>query len=241
MKIFTLSLLTLFNLYAQSIELENIKENSVKNFLSANNDLSKLEASCTGIEFNFGEALEPYCESFELEGKTFTNDDFRYHVKTYILNFTKEDFFKALTTYSPSELWQGSSKFQAKYNTDTTEINYSQEENSTVKINDIIFLDLNVVLIKKIIQKHIPVGFMVKNLDPEHGIVSFSYLKQNESKGVQYLNVKDLADGKVQIKHETRYLSGKRFRDKHLYAPFHEKLMDDFYVNLEGLILKKKE
>jgi hypothetical protein len=240
MKILTLTLLALFNIYAQSIDLENIKADSVKDFLTTHEELSQLEPSCTGIEYNFGEPLEPVCDDFTIEGKIFTNEDFRFHTKTYILNFTKEDFFNGLTTFAPSEIWSGTSKFQAKYNMETTDINYASDE-STIKINDIVFLDLKVILIKKLITKNIPVGFVVKNLDREKGIVAFSYLKQNESKGVQYLKVKDIEGGMVEIKHDTRYLSGKSFRDKHLYGRFHEKLMDDFYENLETLIQSKKE
>lgn len=223
------------------MDLESIPADSVKDFLTTNDEQAQLEPSCTGIEYNFGELLEPVCDDFTVEGKTFTNEDFRFHTKTYILNFTKEDFFNSLTTFSPSEIWNGTSKFQAKYNMESTDINYSGDEAITVQVNDIIFLDLKVILIKKLITKNIPVGFVVKNLDREKGIVAFSYLKQNESKGVQYLKIKDIPGGMVEIKHDTRYLSGKSFRDKHLYGRFHEKLIDDFYENLETLIQSKKE
>jgi hypothetical protein len=85
----------------------------------------------------------------------------------------------------------------------------------------------------------IPVGFKIINLNREKGILEFSYLRNNKSKGVQQLIVEENGD-KVKLTHSTRFLSGNHFRDNKLYGNFHEVLMDEFYDRLELTILNNK-
>lgn len=56
---------------------------------------------------------------------------------------------------------------------------------------------------------------------------------------MQSLNVKSLNSKETSITHTSRYLSGQKFRDNFMYAPFHEKLTDEFYQVIEADILKK--
>src|SRR5690606_30810577 len=88
------------------------------------------------------------------------------------------------------------------------------------------------------IKAKMPVSFKIIKIDRNEGVLAFSYTTTNTSKGIQHLSVHNLDEKNISVIHTSRYLSGANFRDKKLYAPFHEQFTDDFYKGLEESILQ---
>lgn len=224
---------------AQSIDFERLDSPSVQLFLKSRSTAKSFEPSCHKIEYNAdNEIIFPTCKKFKFKSKVYKNTDYRLHQKDYRLKVSKHQFFETLLNSSPNHIWNSKSQFQLKINELTDTIHYKSDSYiEPVKIGDNIFLNLNIGILKNLIHQQIPVAFQVVNLDEHNGIVAFSYLIDNESKGIQYLKITEVNQSEINITHYTRYLSGRGFRDRVLYEYFHEKMTDDFYYSLEKLIL----
>jgi len=79
----------------------------------------------------------------------------------------------------------------------------------------------------------IPVAFEISRIDKTEHVIEFVYLKNNVSSGRQVLRFTESQDSEGRtfslIEHTTWYRSGKTFRDKYLYAPFHDKIIDAYH------------
>ena len=190
-------------------------------------DFSKYEASCKSLYD---------CMSFDTEKDSFSNSDYHTHVKAYKLNLSKDQLFDALENSHPKDLWQNATNFQMLYRANENKVFYKTSENITVHKDDFITLELTPKLGP--IKAKMPVSFQILEINREKGILAFSYLTNNVSKGIQQLDVHALDDAHVAITHTSRYLSGNKFRDNKMYVPFHEQFTDGFYIDLEALILQ---
>jgi hypothetical protein len=214
--------------FSQEIHTTKISD-KVLNLVKSIKSLKDAKPSCTTFD---------ECSAFEVEDEIFLNEDYKYHTKSYFLDVSKDDVINTLTSLHPKEIWSGDSQFQMAYNPEDESISYTDTKRGGVKIGEILFLELKIRL-KKLKMLKIPVGFKIINLNREKGILEFSYLRNNKSKGVQQLIVEENGD-KVKLTHSTRFLSGNHFRDNKLYGNFHEVLMDEFYDRLELTILNNK-
>lgn len=173
------------------------------------------------------------CSSFEYHNKQYTNADYKLHIKNYQLPINTHDFFELMTTLHPREIWRGNSVFQLLYRASTNQSFHKNSPDLKIEIGDTIYLELIPRL--GFLSSKIPVVFQIIEIDESSGVIAFSYLEQNKSKGIQQLNIANDIDG-TQIIHTTRYLSGNHLRDNHIYEPFHVQFTDDFYQNIEMLI-----
>lgn len=161
--------------------------------------------------------LSPSCISFE------ACSAMRYHSKTYVLKGDARSAFAKLISLRPNQIWDGSSRFEMEYDPESNRFIGKNEELPEVKEGQVFFLELDITLGLKI-----PVAFKVVDLDEEKLSLSFSYLKQNKSNGIQRITFHQ-KDNETHVVHETRFRSSSKFRDKNLYGRFHEILLDDFY------------
>lgn len=150
---------------------------------------------------------------------------------------SKRELFNTLTTEHPKNIWTGNANFQMLYRPSSQEVFYKDSEDVTVEVGDMIFLEL--IPKAAFLKAKVPVGFQIITLDESRGMLTFSYLTNNKSKGVQQLNVSE-DQGSVEIVHTSRYRSGSNFRDNHVYEPFHVQFTDNFYVNIEDVVKKKR-
>lgn len=175
--------------------------NTIQKFVE-NNDLSQLEESCPSYE---------------------ACSDYHYHGKTYVFKGEARQAFERLVSLKPNQLWDGTSRFEMEYDPESHRFIGKNEVLPDVKIGQVFFLELSIALGLKI-----PVAFKVVELDRQNLTLSFSYLKQNKSKGIQRISFTQKNE-EIHILHETRFRSDSRFRDNNLYGPFHELLLNDFY------------
>lgn len=158
--------------------------------------------------------------------------EFGFHSKDYQISKPLEEVWESYMTINPSVAWDNkSSKFAMAYDKDCDCEYYAGDEFGRMRENTQFFLELSVIRILKI-----PVGFEVTKVDEQNKVFEFTYLENNKSHGRQRLEFLDNGAGGTIIRHSTHFASDKKFRDKHLYAPIHENLLDDFHGNMKKLI-----
>ncbi len=174
------------------------------------------------------------------EGKEVDPKNIKYHVKDYIFGKSCEMIKQKMFALSPQELWRGTSKFDLIYRQDRQELFDKTQKESPIE-GDIIFLNLQLKFDLLLgFGKKIPVAFRLIDFDQNKDVLSFSYLQNNQTKGMQkvsFISSYQKLD-MCRVRHETKYWSGKKLRDK-LYGPQHEKLMDDFYSKFSEKLLEE--
>lgn len=169
------------------------------------------------IETNDLSELTPSCANFE------ACSHMNYHVKTYTYEGNAQDAYDLLVSLSPKEIWHGTSRFEMEYDPESESFIGKDQNLPAITQGQVFFLELDIT--KKM---QIPVAFKVVELNSEKRTLSFSYLKQNKSNGIQRITFKQ--DGKnFKVIHETHFKSDSKFRDKCLYGIFHTKLLNDVW------------
>ncbi len=226
--LFSMSALLLSSLaFAQNIDMEKLSK-PVRKFIEASPDATSYRPSCSELE---------KCINFQHKKNFYSNKDYYRHVKDYKMNISKRELFQTLTTEHPKNIWTDNANFQMLYRPSSQEVFYKDSEGITVEVGDMIFLEL--IPKAAFLKAKVPVGFQIITLDESKGMLTFSYLTDNKSKGVQQLNVSE-NQGHVEIVHTSRYRSGSNFRDNHVYEPFHVQFTDNFYINIEKVVKKKR-
>lgn len=184
----------------------------VRKFLKKHPQIDQFEASCPSFEA---------CEGYYYVGKK------------YELNYTPEQIFSTLCEVSPQELWEGKAAFQLSYVPEENHLYTLLDDAPMVQEDMIIALNLKVLGLTSI-----PVVFKILTVDRDENHLEFSYVQENKNHGIQSVRIYATEAGSV-VHHESKYYSGKDFRDKKLYPWIHHKLTDSFYENLETLIEAK--
>ncbi|MDC7227218.1 MAG: hypothetical protein PQJ61_10695 [Spirochaetales bacterium] len=82
----------------------------------------------------------------------------------------------------------------------------------------------------------IPVAFKISEIDSKKKLIEFVYLENNVSNGCQRITLSSENDEEGEqitvVKHTSFFRSGKAFRDKYLYPPFHNQTVKDFHENI---------
>ncbi len=154
---------------------------------------------------------------------------FKKQEKNYII---KDEFSAVWAKYlktSPAKSWEGSLvKFGMLISKPENKVIYRGGEFQEIKPGQVIFLDLR--LLKGIY--HLAMAFEIINIDRNNGIIEFSYIKGNKSRGMQRLKFMPTPEGYTQIIHSSFYKSQSALRDKVLYPFFHKKATNEFHRNL---------
>lgn len=205
MRIWIPLLISLFSVtfaHSDEIYLPSVAT-SVQKFITENgHDMEKLQPSC---------ATFSACESMH------------YTVKTYTFPGDAQAGFEKLISLSPNEIWDRSSRFEMEYDPESRMFLGKHDRLPEIKVGQVFFLELDIL--KKM---QIPVAFEVVELNHETRSISFSYLKQNKSQGIQRITFDPDVLG-FKVIHETRFQSESKFRDKRLYRFFHKRLLNDVW------------
>jgi hypothetical protein len=88
---------------------------------------------------------------------------------------------------------------------------------------------------------NLPVAFEITNIDPDNKTVEFSYLKGGKARGKQWIRLEESPEGYTKIIHQTLVKSDSNFRDKYLYPYFHNKLINEFHLNMKRIITARSK
>ncbi len=194
--------------WKENTDLKEVKK-PVRKFMSKNPNIEQFTESCSSIDA---------CE------------EFYYVAKSYTSAFSAKEVMQTLINTKPQNLWVGRSRFQLSYEPQADQIYTLADDAPVVSEDMIIALNLKIFGVTSI-----PVVFKILTIDEENNMIEFSYVEQNKNHGVQAIHISDNSEGGSTILHESRFFSGKKFRDQRLYPWIHNKLTDGFYKNLELL------
>lgn len=195
------------------INFNQIEHKSIVKFINEQHELDVNKIS----------DIRPSCSSSD-DLSTFEKQEKKYLIK--------ENFAKVWSNYlnaSPTESWEGKLvSFGVLISKPENEILYPGDEFREIDTGQVVFLNLR--LLRGIYQ--LAMAFEVINIDPDNGIIEFSYIEGNKSKGIQRLKFVATPEGYTRIIHSSFYKSHSRLRDKVLYPFFHMKATNEFHRNL---------
>jgi hypothetical protein len=165
--------------------------------------------------------LKPSCATFE------ACEGMRYQSNTFTFEGDAEKAFTFLIASKPKDVWQGSSNFEMMFDPASRSFLGKEDQLPSIALHQVFFIELKIAKRLKI-----PVAFEVVDLNYENLTVSFSYLKQNKSIGIQKITFVQEGDH-FKLIHETHFQSESKFRDRYLYGAFHARLISDVWMNFK--------
>lgn len=192
------------------------------------------------IEFGAENYSSP--DDFALScGETFNPEGFDFNHMAFEINENIEKVWNTYMTANPKTAWSGKSiQFDFAYSKQTKSYYYHDDEQiPQPHVGMGFFILLNVYNLKKL-----PASLEISKIDPEQKIFEYTYLNKNTAHGRQSVRLIDLGNNKTRVVHDTHFKSESNFRDKYLYPPIHEALLEEFHQNVMntiGVIAKRVE
>jgi hypothetical protein len=162
--------------------------------------------------------------------------DFHLHRKAYESNHSFKDTWEAYNNIPPEKAWSGNNlMFSFAYDTIPGKISYSKDIYEGMKENQLIFIVIKLVFgIFRLAVTH-----FVHTISEDEKKVKLCYVKGGKSSGSQYIYFEELSANKTKIIHHTYYKSESNFRDKWLYPPIHEMIINQFHTNVKNYLAAK--
>jgi hypothetical protein len=165
-------------------------------------------------------------------------DEYMHYTKEYQVKQDLEEVWYNYAFSSQTEVWDISKiSFGMIYCRSSESIIYADEMLNGLEEGRIYYLNL------KILGGiyNLPVAFEITNIDPDNKTVEFSYLKGGKARGKQWIRLEESPEGYTKIIHQTLVKSDSNFRDKYLYPYFHNKLINEFHLNMKRIITARSK
>jgi hypothetical protein len=165
-------------------------------------------------------------------------DEYKHYTKEYLVKQDVEEVWYNYVFSSQTEVWDISKiSFGMIYCRDSKSIIYADQMLKGLEKGRIYYLNL------KILGGiyNLPVAFEITNFDPINKTVEFSYLKGGKARGKQWIRLEETEQGNTKIVHQTLVKSDSNFRDKYLYPYFHNKLINEFHMNMKRIIAARSK
>jgi len=163
-------------------------------------------------------------------------EDFIEYNKVYEVKLNADEVWYNYRNSSQTDIWDISKiSFGLIYCRESDALVYADQMLMGLESNRIYFINL------KILNGfyNLPVAFEITRIDPESRTIEFSYLRGGKAKGKQIIQISDTEDGITQITHQSFVKSNSKFRDKYLYPYFHNKLINEFHMNMKRMIASR--
>ncbi len=213
-----LSMLPLFSQNLRKINLEEIPQRKVRNYI-VSKKIDRMK--------NFS--------SIRTSWKRGTNkSDFKVNEKVFYLKDKLANVWEHYWHADPLKIWNGRSLQLG--------LLILKSQDSAIYINNSSFhvIDtgqvyfLNLKLIKGIF--NVPVAFEIINIDTKLDLLEISYIDNNKSRGKQTIQFFASEDGGTRIVHRSYFKSNSWIRDDILYPYFHLKFVKEFHRKMRQQI-----
>lgn len=155
------------------------------------------------------------------------------HEKSYKIKENIDDVWENYLTADPSDVWEGHIvSFGMLFSKITNEVVYRNEEYNHIDTGQVYYVNLKFwhgVY-------NLAVAFEVINVDEEHKVLEFSYVKSGISHGKQRIHFVADEKGNTRIYHDTYFRSHSNLRDRILYPHFHKKVINEYHRNMRHQI-----
>jgi hypothetical protein len=216
--IFVFSSLSCFSQKLKSINIEEIPQRKVRNYI-VSREIDQMQ--------NFSSIHASW-------NRENNESDFKLNEKIFYLNYKLSDVWESYWQTNPAKMWNGTSirlgLLISKYSNSV--IYVSNSFFPEIDTGQVYFIDLR--LMKGLF--NVPVAFEIINIDQKRLIVEISYIDDNKSKGKQTIQFFENGDGRTRIVHRSYFKSNSWFHDDILYPYFHKKFIKEFHKNIRKLV-----
>ncbi|MFC2137641.1 hypothetical protein ACFLTE_05650 [Bacteroidota bacterium] len=204
-----------------NIDLNRISQKKIRKFI-----ISQKDQNIT----NFSGILSSCNKEKDLSG--FFKREFAFIIKE-----DPDKVWNRYNTISPTESWNGRIiSFGLLFSKSTGFIMYNDDDNfSGLDTGQVLYLNLKFLWGIY----NLAVGLVIISIDNENKSITFSYLDEGKTEGLQTIHIATTKKGYSKIIYSAFYKSNSAFRDKFLYPYFHHKAIKEFHRNMKSIILLK--
>lgn len=155
---------------------------------------------------------------------------FRKHEKRYLIKDNISKVWVNYTHASPTESWDGKTvSFGILISKSNQKILYPGDAFQSIDTGQVVYLNLS--LLSGFYE--LALAFEIIKIDEKNGLIEFSYVEGNKSRGIQRMKFVPTRKGNTRIIHSSYYKSNSRIRDKVFYPFFHQQATNEFHRNLK--------
>ncbi len=144
-----------------------------------------------------------------------------------------DEVWKAYLTAHPARIWNGRVvSLGFIYSPEKKQIIFQEDKYPGLEVGQIFFIEMRVFFGTV----HFPVSFVVTEIDQKNHSVSFSYLREGQSKGAQTIQLLVVDEGHTKIKHSSIHQTDNVLRDKTLYPIYHKKAIKEVHRNIRTFL-----
>ncbi len=202
-------------MYLADVEFDKINEATVEHYLhrQIENDVE-----------TFSE-LEPSMNP------TSSTDGFCFHEREYVIKDGMNNVWTHYVHTDPGDAWSfGKMNFGMLFSKRENKLVYPHEQVEKIETGQVVYLNLKLAKIK-----NIATAFEIITVDEESGVIEFSYITDNLTKGKQQLNFVQTSKGYTKITHRSFFKSKSALRDHFLYPYFHTRLTNTYHRNMKKM------
>jgi len=160
---------------------------------------------------------------------TSSTNGFRFHEREYIVKDSLLNVWKHYVQTNPGEAWNvGKMNFGMMFSKPKNELVYLNDKVERIEPGQVIYLNLNLLKMK-----NIATAFEIIKVDEGDGIIEFSYVEDNLTRGKQQLNFSQTTKGYTKIVHRSYFKSKSVLRDHFLYPYFHTRMTNTYHRNMK--------
>lgn len=202
-------------MYLADVQFDKIEEVAVEQYLhrQIKNDIETFE--------EVKPSLNP---SSSTEG-------FSFNEREYVVKDSLDKVWGHYVYTNPTVAWNaGKMNFGMLFSKNENELVYPNQNVAGIETGQVIYLNLNLMKIKKI-----ATAFEIIEVNEENGVIEFSYIEDNVTQGKQQLNFIQTNKGYTKIIHRSYYKSASVLRDHFLYPYFHTRMTNAYHRNMKRM------
>lgn len=157
---------------------------------------------------------------------------YAFHEREYIYKDSLSKVWNHYLYTNPVDAWNAQKlDFGILFSKKHNELFYPDQQVDKIEPGQLVYLNLNVLQgVKKLCA-----AFEIITVDEVTGIIEFSYVEDNLTRGKQQLRFVETPKGHTKIIHRSYFKSKSILRDHFIYPYFHTRLTNNYHRNMKRI------